>query len=115
MLRGYVIFNDVKLPTCRGNISHIVIGEDKIVIETKNYSGHYIIDGGTWYKVKGDEEIELYKDPGRQVKYNILRLKEFLRENGIRKRIWMEAIIVMINNNATIHKQPPDYTVLGAS
>lgn len=72
------------------------------------------IDCETWYKVKEDGEVKLYKDPGRQVKYNILKLKEFLRENGIKTGgLWIDAIVVMVDNNVTVQRQPHDYTVLG--
>ncbi|NMC58653.1 MAG: NERD domain-containing protein, partial [Candidatus Methanofastidiosa archaeon] len=47
---GYFVFNDVKIPGGKGNIDHLVIGPTGIfVIETKNYSGYYKIEGNNWY------------------------------------------------------------------
>lgn len=112
----YLIYNDVKFPNYRGNIDHIVIGRNKIfVIETKNYTGEYIVRGDKWYQIRNGEEREIYRNPGNQIKHAIVKFKEFLEEKGIGKRIWIEAIVVMVNGNAKVEKEPDGYTVLEPS
>lgn len=46
----YHIFNDVYFPGAYGNIDHVVVGPTGIyVIETKSYSGNYLIEGDRWF------------------------------------------------------------------
>lgn len=75
---GFFIFNDVKIPGGKGNIDHLVIGPTGIfVIETKNYSGYYKIEGNNWYLSRGHNDRLLKRNPSRQVKVNALDLANF--------------------------------------
>lgn len=109
----YKRYDDLKFSNYGGNIDHLVIGKNNIfVIETKNYTGQYIIEGETWYKKTKNGNKIISHNPGKQIKTSVLKFKEFLRSKGIRKRIWIEAIVVMVNKNAKIHKEPKGYVVL---
>ena len=87
--KDYFIFNDVKLPGKGGNIDHIVIGPSGVfVIETKNYSGKYRINGNKWFYYKNGKYVETSKSPGSQVVRNLMNLKNFMNERGI-PGLWM--------------------------
>lgn len=46
---GYYIFNDVKIPRGKVNFDHVVVGPTGIfLIETKNFSGNFLIYGDKW-------------------------------------------------------------------
>ncbi|MDY9922771.1 nuclease-related domain-containing protein [Methanobacterium sp.] len=113
----YIIFDDVKLPESPGNIDHIVVGKTGIfVIETKNYTGHYIVDGDEWY-YQNDKGIQKAKsNPGNQVKRNSMKLKKYLSFNGVRTiDLWINSVVVMTNYNVTIKRKPKNYTILRSS
>jgi len=78
--QGYFVFCDVKLPGSKGNVDNVVIGPNGIfVVETKNYTGEYFIEGDSWYMKKGSpltqRLIKIHKSPGKQAKSNAKKLK----------------------------------------
>ncbi len=110
--KDYFIFNDVKLPGKGGNIDHIVIGPSGVfVIETKNYSGKYRINGNKWFYYKNGKYIETSKSPGSQVIRNVVNLKNFMTKKGI-PGLWMDAIVAFINQDFQVVKEPERYMVL---
>ena len=110
--KDYFIFNDVKLPGKGGNIDHIVIGPSGVfVIETKNYSGKYRINGNKWFYYKNGKYVETSKSPGSQVVRNVVNLKNFMTKRGI-PGLWMEAIVAFINQDFRVVKKPERYMVL---
>ena len=115
--KDYVIFDDVKLPESHGNIDHIVVGKTGIfVIETKNYLGHYIIDGDEWF-YKNDNGIQKsLSNPGKQAKKNSIHLKKYLSYNGVRTfDLWINSIVAMTQYNITIQRKPKNYEILRPS
>lgn len=110
----YYVFHDVTLPDGRGNIDHIVVGPTGLfVIETKNYSGKYKINGNQWYYYKDNKYIKINKNPGAQLIRNTLDLKSFLETKGINKsEIYANGIVAFIQNKYTITQEPENYTVL---
>ena len=110
--KDYFIFNDVKLPGKGGNIDHIVIGPSGVfVIETKNYSGKYRINGNKWFYYKNGKYLESSKSPGSQVVRNVVNLKNFMTKREI-PGLWMEAIVAFINQDFQVVKEPERYMVL---
>lgn len=115
--KDYVIFDDVKLPESHGNIDHIVVGKTGIfVIETKNYLGHYIVDGDEWF-YKNDNGIQKsLSNPGKQAKKNSIHLKKYLSYNGVRTfDLWINSIVAMTQYNITIQRKPKNYEILRSS
>lgn len=62
--KNYLVFHDVQLPNGKGNIDHIVVGQTGLfIIETKNYSGKYLISGNRWYYYKDNKYNEIKQNP----------------------------------------------------
>ncbi|NMC67630.1 MAG: NERD domain-containing protein [Spirochaetales bacterium] len=109
---GYFVFNDVNIPNGKGNIDHLVIGPTGIfLIETKNYSGFFKIDGDNWSI--GNSNRKLKKNPGTQVKLNALDLSKFLNKK-LGKKFWVYGVVTLLNNNFKLIKKPNRYYVVGA-
>ena len=99
--QGYHIFNDVHLPGAHGNIDHVVVGPTGVyVIETKSYSGNYIVRGDRWF-LDDDLRKEEIRSPSIQSKRNAAILKEFLESEDIYVS-WVNAIVAFINSSCTI-------------
>lgn len=110
---GYYVFNDVKILTIRGNIDHVVVGPTGIfALETKNYSGHYTINGEQWIYGKGRSKKLIRNDPGFQARKNAVGLNKFLSSKKIRAGLWIEPIVTMINPNITVDKTPENYNIV---
>lgn len=108
---NYYIFHDASIPGMGGNIDHIVAGKTGIfLIETKNYSTHYTINGNKWtYPSRGHQQI-MKKNPGSQAKYGAQQLSEFLKTNGI-DTPWINATVALINDNFTVKQWPKNYDI----
>jgi len=115
--KNYFVFHDVILPNGKGNIDHIVVGQTGLfIIETKNYSGSYRINGNRWYYYKNNKYIEIKQNPGTQLMRNILDLKSFLEDKGIKKsKIYAKGIVAFVQNNISITREPENYKVLSPS
>jgi len=115
--KEFVVFNDVILPERYGNIDHVVVGPTGIfVIETKNYTGSYIIDGDDWY-YNTDEGIErALSNPAGQVKNNSMALKRFLSIKGINTyKLWINSVVALTSPGLTIKNAPKNYKILRPS
>lgn len=114
--KNYFVFHDVTLPDKKGNIDHIVIGPSGLfVIETKNYTGKYRIDGNKWYYYKDGDYKEINYDPGSQLIINVLDLKRFLETKGIAPtELYANAIVAFIEENFIFTEEPKTYKVLTA-
>lgn len=108
---NYRIFHDASIPGMGGNIDHIVAGKTGIfLIETKNYSTHYTINGNKWtYPSRGHQQI-MKKNPGSQAKYGANQLSEFLKSEGI-DTPWINATVALINDNFTVKQCPKNYDI----
>lgn len=110
--RGYFVFNDVTIPGGKGNFDHVIIGPTGIfLIETKNYSGFFKINGDDWYSRSSSQKMK--RNPGAQVKLNALDLSKFLNEK-LGRKIWVTGVVALINNNFKVIKRPKYYSVVGA-
>jgi hypothetical protein len=109
----YFIYNDVNLPGKMGNIDHVVIGPSGIfVIETKNYSGKFLIKGNDWFYYKGGNYNPVKTNPAHQVIRNTLELKKFLETKGVDTSIWFQAIVAFKNSDFRVEEKPKAYKVL---
>ena len=115
--RKYIILNDVNLPGHYGNIDHIVLGPTGIfVIETKNFSGSYIIDDDQWLYGSDSNNKKAYKNPGDQIKGNSKALSKFLSSEGIKLlKTSKFTVVAFINPNLTIRTKPKRYDVMHPS
>jgi len=94
---------------------NLVIGPTGIfVIETKNYSGYYKIEGNNWYLSRGHNDRLLKRNPSRQVKVNALDLANFLKKE-LGKKYWVNAVVTLVKNNFSLVGRPDNYYVMGAS
>jgi len=112
-----VTFNDVNLPNGMGNIDHVVVGENGVfAIETKNFTGSYMVRGNQWYFKQGRRSVKAKSNPGVQVLRNSMLLRDFLKEKGIEnKNLWVYAIVSMVSGNVKIIKSPKHYFILKPS
>ncbi len=111
--KNYFVFHDVELPGGYGNIDHIVVGPTGLfVIETKNYSGKYRINGNQWFHYKNNQYSKMEKNPGKQLIINILQLKNFLEEANISKsKVYANGIVTLVQKNYSITRPPENYKV----
>lgn len=110
---NYFIYNDVNLPGKRGNIDHVVIGPNGIfVIETKHYSGKYLIKDKDWFVYTRDGYRKVKTNPAHQVIRNTMELKSFLETRGVDSSIWFQAIVAFKNSNFKVKEKPKAYRVL---
>jgi len=112
----YYVFNDLMIPTLRGNIDHVVIGPTGIyALETKNYSTNYTINGDDWTQYRRPDKI-IRKDPGKQAIRSAKGLKKYLAQKGLRGLKWVNALVVLINDDTyEIKTIPKNYYVLNHS
>ncbi len=111
---SYFVFNDVKLPNCKWNIDHIVLGPTGIfVIETKNINGYFLVEDKEWLYSGGGQVKRAYSQPGRQVLGNSMALKEFLLSEGVNMQdLWINSIVTLLKNNFEIRTAPRNYDIL---
>jgi hypothetical protein len=115
--KEFVVFNDVILPERYGNIDHVVVGPTGIfVIETKNYTGSYTVDGDDWY-YNSDQGIEkTSSNPAGQVKSNSMALKHYLSIKGINTyKLWINSVVALTSPGLTIKNAPKNYKILRPS
>jgi hypothetical protein len=93
---SYFLINDIKLPSKRGNIDHILLSPKGIfVLETKNYSGMVRCYGDTWYVGPGSFAKPI-GSVSKQAKRNAYELSSFL-ERTIGLKIYVNPICVFVN------------------
>ncbi len=112
--KDHFIFNDVKFPGSYGNLDHIVVGPKGIyVIETKNYSGFFLIRDKEWFYKSGKTIKKAHSQPGKQVLVNAMSLRKFLIDNGVNMDgVWVNSIVTLLDNNFKIEEKPRNYNVL---
>lgn len=112
--KDYFIFNDVKFQGSRGNIDHIVIGPNGMfVVETKNYSGKWRIDGDQWYYYKQGKYNQARYDPTDQVTRNEYDLENFLWSNNISSLdLSLTSIVALVNDNFRVTRKTHEYDVM---
>jgi hypothetical protein len=108
----YYILNDLYLHNRGGDIDHIVLGPNGVfVLETKNWRGSISCNGDEWQRTgKGS----FSGSPSRQVKRNAAKIKQVI-DNSQNLRslgIWVEGIVVLTNNHATLHLNNPTVPII---
>lgn len=113
----YVVFNDINLPERYGNIDHIVVGPTGIfVIETKNYTGNYIVDDNDWYYINNQGVERARSNPGGQVKSNSMALKRYLSGKEVNTyKLWINSVVALNSRSLTIKNSPKNYKILKPS
>lgn len=114
--KEYFIFNDLKIPSLKGNIDHVVIGPTGVfALETKNYSNNYTINGDEWTLYRRQDKI-IHNDPGKQARRNAVGLMTYLSQSGISGLKWVYPIVILvIEDSYEIKKPPKNYKVLNPS
>jgi hypothetical protein len=93
---SYFLINDVKLPSSRGNIDHILLSPKGIfVLETKNYSGMVRCYGDTWHVGPGSSAKPI-ASVSKQAKRSAYELSSFL-ERTAGFKIYVNPICVFVN------------------
>ncbi len=108
----YYLLNDLHLRGVGGDIDHIILGPNGVfVLETKNWSGDISCNGDEW--LRGGKR-NFSGNPSRQVKRNSARIKQIIGNNPNlwSMGIWVEGIVVLTNNHATIHLSNPTIPIL---
>jgi hypothetical protein len=111
----YYLLNDLYLGKGSGDIDHIVLGPNGIfVLETKNWSGPISISGDEWERVG---KRNFLGSPSRQVKRNTAKIKQIIENNqNLRSLdIWVEGLVVLTNNHATLQISNPTVPILKLS
>jgi len=108
----YYLLNDLYLREGGGDIDHIVLGSNGVfVLETKNWSGRVSCNGDEWQRA-GKRNFS--SSPSRQVKRNAAKIKQIIDNNqNLRSLgIWVDSIVVLTNNHATLHLNNPTVPIL---
>ena len=108
----YYLLNDLYLRDGGGDIDHIVLGPNGVfVLETKNWSGNISCNGDEWQR-SGKRNFS--GSPSRQVKRNAAKIQQIIDDNPNLRAlgIWVEGIVVLTNNHATLHVNNPTVTIL---
>jgi hypothetical protein len=111
----YYLLNDLYLRDGGGDIDHIVLGPNGVfVLETKNWNGSISCNGDEWQRM-GKRNFS--GSPSRQVKRNAARIKQIFDNSPDLKSlgIWVEGIVVLTNNHATLHFNNPTVPILKLS
>ncbi len=111
----YYLLNDLYLSGGGGDIDHIVLSPNGVlVLETKNWSGSVSCNGDEWQRV-GKRNFS--GSPSRQVKRNAAKIKQIIDNSPTLKQvgIWVEGIVVLTNNHATLHLNNPTVPILPLS
>ncbi len=108
----YYLLNDLYLRDGGGDIDHIVLGPKGVfVLETKNWNGNISCNGDEWHRY-GKKNFS--GSPSRQVKRNVAKIQQIIGGNPNLRAlgIWVEGVVVLTNNHATIHVNNPTVTIL---
>jgi hypothetical protein len=108
----YYLINDLYLHKGGGDIDHIVLGPNGVfVLETKNWSGNITCNGDDWQKL-GKRSFSA--SPSRQAKRNAVRIKQLIDNSPTLRplSVWVEGIVVLTNNHATLHVNNPTVPIL---
>jgi hypothetical protein len=108
----YYLLNDLYLRDGGGDIDHIVLGPNGVfVLETKNWNGIITCNGDEWQR-SGKQNFSA--SPSRQVKRNAAKIQQIIvgTPNLRALGIWVEGVVVLTNNHATLHVSNPTVTIL---
>ena len=108
---GYVILQNLALPTAGGDIDHVVVGPTGVfVLETKHLAGLIRYGPAGWQRTKVGRRGQAYDvhmdDPLAQVRRNTRALRQYLErlDSGLcaRTRLWITEMIVFSHPEAQL-------------
>ena len=108
----YLLINDLYLHNGGGDIDHVVLAPSGIfVLETKNWSGDITCNGDDWQRA-GKRNFK--SSPSLQVKRNAAKIKHIIDSSQAFRslNVWVEGIVVLTNNHATLHLNNPTVLIL---
>jgi hypothetical protein len=108
----YYLLNDLYRRDGGGDIDHIVLGPNGVfVLETKNWNGSISCNGDEWERFG---KSNFSGSPSRQVKRNAAKIKQIIdnNQNLGSLGIWVEGLVVLTNNHATLHLNNPTVPIL---
>jgi hypothetical protein len=111
----YYLINDLYLHGGGGDIDHLVLAPNGVfVLETKNWSGNISCIGDEWYRERGHVAGS---SPSNQVKRNVIKIKKIIDSSANLRAlgIWVEGVVVITNNHATLHLKNATVTILKLS
>jgi hypothetical protein len=106
----YTLINDLYLGS-GGDIDHIILGPNGIfVLETKNWSGKITCNGDEWHRT-GKPNVG---SPSCQAKRNAAKIRNIIDASPTLNStgIWVEAIVVFTNKNASLQLNNPTVPIL---
>jgi hypothetical protein len=111
---SYFLINDIRLPSSRGNIDHILLNPKGIfALETKNYSGMLRCHGDAWYVGPGSLAKPI-ASVSKQSKRSAYELSSFLeRTTGF--KIYVTPICVFVNPSLELTIFEPAVPILRAA
>jgi hypothetical protein len=110
----YIVVNGIKLPWLKSNIDHVVVGNNGIfLIETKNYRGKIICNGGEWYQTiskNGKTFTNYIGNPSGQANWLARELKVYLKQEFSRLNdLWINSVVAFADENTDINiEKPPE-------
>ncbi len=110
----YYLINGASLANGHGDIDHIVLGPNGIVvIETKNWSGRITCHGDNWQR-QNHRGNNSFSSPSLQVKKNASKVRKAIEASAALRplRIWVEGIVVFANNHADLQLTYPTVPAL---
>lgn len=104
----FILLRNQHLPGQWGDIDQILIGPPGVlVIEIKDYTGHYRATRDEWIRITGGGEQDANSNPIRQARNNAGQLRRFLNENGNIDSEIVQARVVMANAKTRVDLDNP--------
>ncbi|WP_084177573.1 nuclease-related domain-containing protein [Palaeococcus pacificus] len=90
-----VILSDIHLPNRRGNIDHVIVNSKGIfVLETKNYSGEYYVNGDVWTIGSSKKRKRRIRSPTIEAKREASAISSLLKR-VLKKEYYVQPLIVL--------------------
>jgi Nuclease-related domain len=101
------LFRNISLPERnKGDLDFVLVGPPGVwVLEVKNFRGQYRNVGDTWEYRHDKKWKSLSKSPSLQARNNALRLKDFLKADGL--KLFVEPAVVWANEESPLSVENP--------
>ena len=101
------LFRNISLPgRNKGDLDFVLVGPPGVwVLEVKNFLGNYRNVGETWEYRHDKKWKSLSKSPSLQAQNNALRLKNFLKADGL--KVFVEPAVVWANEESPLSVENP--------
>jgi len=107
---NWFLFRNVTLPGQRADLDAVLVGSSGVwVLEIKNFTGEYRNIGEQWEYRAGNRWKRSTKSPSRQAQDNAIRLKNFLKADGIKQ--WVAPAVVWANQESPLTVESPAVAV----